>query len=52
MNRHTIERMLRERGFTLAERHLWLRVILDLAQDMPDPRRCLVAALLIVRDQR
>ena len=40
------------RGLTDEERRTWLLTILDFAQDMPNPTRCLRAALRLVVDTR
>ena len=50
--RNQILGQLDSRGFTDEERRTWLLTILDFAQDMPNPTRCLRVALRLVVDMR
>ena len=50
--RNQILGQLESRSLTDEERRTWLLTILDFAQDMPDPTKCLHAALRLVVDMR
>ena len=50
--RNQILGQLESRSLTDEERRTWLLTILDFAQDMPDPTKCLRVALRLVVDMR